>query len=58
MVSYEELYYDLFRSLTKAIEAAQNLNFGICQEILIRAQQDAEERYITAENDEKYHCVK
>lgn len=51
MVDYEELYYSLFRSLTKAVEAAQKLNFGICIEILVRAQQEAEERYISAEDE-------
>jgi len=48
-VDYKELYLLLFRAATKALDAMQNQNFGLARQILVQAQQDAEELYISAE---------
>ena len=47
---YQELYYYLFNQITDAITAIERQNFGTEKEILIRAQQMAEERYLDGED--------
>ena len=42
-VDYKKLYLGLFNSLTDAIEAIQEQNYGIAEKLLIQAQQQAEE---------------
>ena len=37
-VDYKELYLLLFRAGTKALDAIQNQNFGLAQQILVQAQ--------------------
>ena len=49
MPDYQEMYYHLFRAVTDAIEALEALNIGESKEILIRAQQETEEIYISSE---------
>ena len=46
---YQELYYYLFNQITDAVSAIERQNFGTAKDILIRAQQTAEERYLDAE---------
>lgn len=46
---YQELYYYLFNQITDAITAIERQDFGTAKDILIRAQQTAEERYLDAE---------
>lgn len=43
---YEELYHALFNAVTDALRAMEQENFGQAKELLIRAQQLCEERYI------------
>ena len=53
MSLYRELYYKLFAAMADAVE---DLEAGKCEEAcvrLIKAQREAEERYISAENDEE-----
>lgn len=44
--TYKSLYFQLFNRITDAIAAMEQQNFGTAKEILIHAQQDAEERYL------------
>ncbi len=51
MPDYKKLYFKLFNSLTDAIEAFEHQNYGSAREILLRAQQAAEEDYMEAPED-------
>ena len=45
---YKELYFHLFNQITDALEEMERQNFGRSRDILIRAQQEAEEVYLNA----------
>lgn len=47
MVEYKELYDLLFNGITDAIEQINKQNVGTAKDLLIRVQQEAEERYIS-----------
>lgn len=47
-------YTHLFSRVSDAIEALARQNFGESRDILIRAQQEAEELYINESSDEAY----
>lgn len=47
MPDFERLYFKLFAALADAVEAIETDNPSAAREILIRAQQDAEEEYIS-----------
>lgn len=49
MPNYEQLYYQLFAAMANAVEAMEKMNFGQARELLIAAQQKAEEECISAE---------
>ena len=49
MVDYRKLYFHLFGVLADAVEAIEAGNSEKAREILIAAQQAAEEEYINAE---------
>ena len=54
MDEYKKPYLILFGKLADAIEAIEKCNFGQAKEILIKAQNDAEEEYINfGLNDEQ-----
>ena len=46
MQDYQKLYTILFNACTDAVEA---MDFGTARTLLVRAQQEAEEQYISAE---------
>lgn len=46
---YQSLYYHLFNSITDALCAMEAQHYAMARDILIRAQQMAEDRYINAE---------
>ena len=46
MQNYQKLYALLFNAVTDALEEMEKLNFGRAKELLIAAQQAAEEAYI------------
>ena len=48
MTDYKELYILMVDASEKAIEAIEKQNFGAAKEILIAAEQECEERYISA----------
>ena len=48
MPDYQPLYTLLFNAVTDAVEAMEQMNFGQARDILIHAQQQAEEQYIDA----------
>ena len=50
MPDYEKMYHLLFNAITDALEQIEQQNFGSAKDILIAAQQQAEEIYITAES--------
>ena len=50
MANYEKMYSTLFNAITDALEQIEQQNFGSAKDLLIAAQQQAEEIYITAEN--------
>lgn len=47
MPDFERLYFQLFAALADAVEAIESNDCETAREILIRAQQDAEEIYIS-----------
>ncbi len=49
MPDYEKMYHLLFNAATDALEQIEQQNFGSAKDLLIAAQQQAEEIYITAE---------
>ena len=49
MSLFEELYFKLFAAMADAVEDIENGNYGLAKQRLIDAQQEAEERYISAE---------
>ena len=49
-MDYEKLYHLLFNAITDALEQMESQNCGDAKELLVAAQQKAEEIYITAEN--------
>ena len=50
MPDYEKMYHLLFNAITDALEQIEQQNFGSAKDLLIAAQQKAEEIYISAEN--------
>ena len=49
MQDYQKLYALLFNACTDAVEAMERMDFGTAKDLLIAAQQQAEEQYIAAE---------
>ena len=49
MQDYQKLYTMLFNACTDAVEAMDRMDFGTARTLLVRAQQEAEERYLSAE---------
>jgi len=50
MIDYKPLYHLLLNASEDAIKAIDAQNFGQAKEILIRAEQDAEEAYLQQED--------
>ena len=48
-MDYKKLYYHLFNAVTDAIQAMEQQNYGQAIALLIVAQQEAEEMYISEE---------
>ena len=48
MFSYKEIYLLLFNAITDALHEMERQNCAAAKDILIQAQQDAEELYISA----------
>lgn len=46
MEDYKKPYLILWTSCTAAVSALERQNFGLAKEILLRAQQEAEEAYL------------
>ena len=44
---YKEMYIELFNSITNAIDALEENKFADAKEILVAAQQQTEEMYIS-----------
>ncbi len=53
MVNYKKMYLNLFNRITDAIEEIEKMNLGTAKDILIAAQQSAEEEYIGEEEEIK-----
>lgn len=49
MLNYEQLYIKLFSAAADAVEAIEAMNFGQARDILIAAQQNAEEAHLAEE---------
>ena len=47
MPNYKRLYFKLFAAIADAVEELEQQNYGAAKELLIRAQQEAEEDYIS-----------
>ena len=52
MENYKQIYYLLFNAITDAIGQMEQQNYGLAKDLLIRAQQRAEECYM-AETEER-----
>ncbi len=50
MVDYKKIYHLLFNTMTDALEKIDDQNYGDARDILIAAQQKAEEIYINSED--------
>ena len=50
MVNYQELYAQMVGASERAIEAIEQQNYEMAKDILIKAEQNAEEKYIDAED--------
>ena len=50
MPDYQKLYTRLFNACTDAIVQLEQQNYGLAKELLISAQQHAEEQYISEES--------
>ncbi len=50
MENYAKLYHLLFNAITDALEQMESQNYGNAKDMLIAAQQKAEDIYITAED--------
>ena len=50
MEEYKKMYLLLFNAITDALEQMEQQNYGTAKDLLITAQQKAEEIYITAES--------
>ena len=50
MANYDKMYSLLFNAITDALEKLEKQNFGDAKDILISAQQKAEEIFIAAED--------
>ena len=48
MVNYQKLYVLMIDAAEKAIEEIEKQNYGTAKEILIAAEQECEERYLSA----------
>jgi len=48
MEEYQLPYWILWRGIAAALEAMEQLNFGMAKELLQKAHQDAEEAYANA----------
>ena len=49
-MEYEKLYHLLFNAITDALKKIKRQNYGDAKDLLIAAQQKAEDIYITAED--------
>lgn len=47
---YQEMYFALFQAITNALEEIERRNYGRAEELLRRAQIEAEERYLQGED--------
>ena len=50
MPDHEKMYHLLFNAITDALEQIEQQNFGSAKDLLIAAQQEAEEIYMSAES--------
>ncbi len=48
-IMYQKMYYTLFNAVTDALRAMEENNYGIAQQILKTAQQQAEEIFLDTE---------
>lgn len=51
MTDYKSLYFRLFAAAADAVAALERLDIGTAKELLVRAQQEAEEQYLTEEDE-------
>ena len=51
MPDYSKMYFDLFNRVTDALQELKKANYGSAAELLIRAQQEGEEAYLSAEDN-------
>ena len=49
---YRDLYFYMLRASEKALRELERQNYGTAQEILISAQQAAEERFLNQDNSQ------
>ena len=49
MADYKKLYFHLFGVIADAVEELEKQNLGTAKELLIKAMQEAEEKYMREE---------
>lgn len=50
---YRKMYYLLFNAITTAIEEIRKRNYGNAEKLLIQAQQETEELFLSDEDGDK-----
>lgn len=50
MHNYKQLYLDLLQAASRAISAMDRLDFGSAKNLLIQAQEEAEEKWLKEED--------
>lgn len=53
MEDYKTMYLHLFNRVSDAVNALEAMNYGQAKELLMRAQQEAEELYLTEATAQK-----
>lgn len=53
MVDYKTLYHLMVNASERTLEAMEKQNYGEAKDILIKAEQEAEERYIRESEDSR-----
>ena len=51
-MEFREMYFHLFNEITRALQAMEQNNYGIAQDILIHAQLKSEQIYIEKDDGE------
>ena len=52
MEKYKKMYFGLFNAVSDAIAEIEEQNYGAAKKLLVKAQRNAEEQYLSGEDNE------